>query len=324
MSRRLGIWLAVLAALAGGGSARAFVRETIPNTPTCLYWNVRTMTWSFYQSPDHPGTAGGNDWATTQAAIQTASQAWQNASGTDIQFTYKGSTSNYKTAYNSNGCGNMNLVIFRDHVCTEPGIVPAGDKCLTDTPEDCGENYDCWDDQSGGVDGVIARTTDVYDTMTGEIVGAAMEFNAATDMSTGLPFNHYTVVQPGDGLSACASADDPTEMNCIARDVQNVATHEWGHFLGFGHSLSTSATMYAYSDVGDVAKRNLSADDVQGVATVYPAGAQTLWCVMPVAQDDYACQQPAKKSGCAAAGGADLLALTFAAMLLWRRRTASH
>jgi hypothetical protein len=71
-------------------------------------------------------------------------------------------------------------------------------------------------------------------------------------------------------------------------DVQSIATHEAGHFLGLGHSslgeteaipsggrrlLSAASVMFpiAYSS-GNIVDRELKADDIAGVSDIYPDG----------------------------------------------------
>src|SRR5204862_6586571 len=81
------------------------------------------------------------------------------------------------------------------------------------------------------------------------------------------------------------------------QDLQNTLTHEFGHLLGLDHNCYGSAdrsrgidqnghavpdcnrappavqeaTMYASVMRGDVARRDLSADDIDGVCAIYPA-----------------------------------------------------
>jgi hypothetical protein len=53
-------------------------------------------------------------------------------------------------------------------------------------------------------------------------------------------------------------------------DVQDVATHELGHFLGLDHSGWAGASLYPYVDPGMLLHRSLSLDDVHGVRDMYP------------------------------------------------------
>lgn len=53
-------------------------------------------------------------------------------------------------------------------------------------------------------------------------------------------------------------------------DVQNIATHEFGHFVGLGDLRSAAEqTMYAYSNYTEVKKRSLEAGDIAGVQKLY-------------------------------------------------------
>jgi hypothetical protein len=52
-------------------------------------------------------------------------------------------------------------------------------------------------------------------------------------------------------------------------DLQNVLTHEAGHFLGLGHSSDLTATMAAKAMVGETKKRDLAQDDRDGLCEIY-------------------------------------------------------
>lgn len=52
-------------------------------------------------------------------------------------------------------------------------------------------------------------------------------------------------------------------------DVQNSITHELGHMLGLGHSTVTSATMYPSCTYGDISRRTLEQDDLNGFDYLY-------------------------------------------------------
>lgn len=53
--------------------------------------------------------------------------------------------------------------------------------------------------------------------------------------------------------------------------IEDVATHEFGHALGLGHSTLTAATMYPSISTCSQQARSLDADDIAGVRALYPA-----------------------------------------------------
>lgn len=84
---------------------------------------------------------------------------------------------------------------------------------------------------------------------TGEIVDADMLLNPTLG-----------------NLTICGD-DCADEQNDI--DIQNVVTHEAGHFLGLAHTDVDGATMSPTAPVGQVEKRDLADDDVQGLCAIY-------------------------------------------------------
>jgi hypothetical protein len=112
---------------------------------------------------------------------------------------------------------------------------------------------------------VLGATDFVIDTVTGEIIESDVFFNSAFDWS----------VVPG-GTAA-------------AFDLQSVATHEIGHFLGLGHSalgeteanpeggrrvLASGAVMFPIAfGRGNTADRELQPDDIAGISDLYPASS---------------------------------------------------
>ena len=52
-------------------------------------------------------------------------------------------------------------------------------------------------------------------------------------------------------------------------DLQNVITHEAGHFFGLGHSDVSDATMAPSATPGETSKRDLAGDDIEGLCSIY-------------------------------------------------------
>jgi hypothetical protein len=100
----------------------------------------------------------------------------------------------------------------------------------------------------------LALTTVTFNPDTGEIYDADMEVNTHDQRVT------LNDPIPPDGY-----------------DFASIVTHETGHFLGLAHSGDNRATMFANYTPGATAMRNLTADDVAGICTVYrPDGARAV------------------------------------------------
>ncbi len=107
-----------------------------------------------------------------------------------------------------------------------------------------------WDDPADwstpGMDHVIALTTLYYDDRSGIAAKFDMEF--------------------ADFAYTFTVTDTPT----LARtDVENTVTHELGHVLGLDHSKDPDATMYYSASPGDLSKRTLAPDDIEGLCALY-------------------------------------------------------
>jgi hypothetical protein len=111
------------------------------------------------------------------------------------------------------------------------------------------------------LEGVVGLTATLTDVISGELIEADMFLNAAYDWSV-------------------ADAGEEGRF-----DVESIALHEFGHMLGLSHSAlgyfevtdtearlaATEAVMFPFAfDPGSTAGRQLKADDIAGVAEIYP------------------------------------------------------
>src|SRR5580765_5885336 len=111
----------------------------------------------------------------------------------------------------------------------------------------------------------LAVTSYLVDTRTGEMLESDIFFNSSFSWSV-------------------ADAGERGKY-----DVQSLATHEIGHFIGLGHSAIGESTLGSAGDrrliaagtvmfpiafaAGDISERQLRADDVAGVSDLYPANS---------------------------------------------------
>jgi Matrixin len=99
-------------------------------------------------------------------------------------------------------------------------------------------------------------------------------------------------------------------------DIQNTLTHELGHVLGLMHeSSSMELVMYPSAPPGEITKRQLKQDDLDGLTTLYGALEQA-----PATSPTDAAL--AANMGCSVAGAAPVWALVLPMLWLLRRRRA--
>lgn len=150
----------------------------------------------------------------------------------------------------------------------------------------------------------FAVTTVWHRRSTGEILDADMEVNERRG-----PFG----ICPPEGC-----LDDRVV------DLENVMTHELGHYLGLAHTADPEATMFASAVAGETVKRDLAADDVEGICAIYPPGR-------PAGECDYTprgglvlhCEEGCSVSAPGTGSGSTFALPILAAALLGLRRRRS-
>ncbi|MEM6961987.1 MAG: matrixin family metalloprotease [Myxococcota bacterium] len=100
----------------------------------------------------------------------------------------------------------------------------------------------------------FALTTVFHNRRSGEILDVDLQVNEN--------LGPYAICPAPGG---CSQESDSV-------DLQNVMTHEVGHFFGLGHSNVISASMYFASRRGEIGKRFLRADDIAGLCFIYRDG----------------------------------------------------
>ena len=239
---------AAVAVLCLAFPSQAYERASVNGSGPWLFWATRGHSFQI----DVRGTPDASS-ANAFDAVRKSFATWAAVTCSDLSFSEQAPAATDRRVGYFVGETNRNLILWRQQSCAS--TVPAGDPCLTQGG--CSNKYDCWDHDSTA----IATTTTTSLTTTGEIVDADMELN--------------------DGGFAFTTGDGPTcnaggpFVGCVAYDVQNTVTHEAGHFLGLAHSSDPTATMFAFAPIGEVNKRDLHADDLQGICDIYPKGKPT-------------------------------------------------
>lgn len=216
----------------------------------CVTWSKR----EFVYRVDDAGSArtpGESEFTAIDAAFAT----WQavSASCSDFSFVRGARLTNARVG---RGTESENALVFREQSCRE--VVALSDPCLADGS--CGNKHRCWDHS----DGTIGLTTVTYSTRTGVAVDADIEFNASSFLFT-------TISSP-----PCEAGRE--DVTCVANDVQNTATHEIGHAVGFDHVEDMSSTMAPTAPVGETAKRVIDTGTASGFCQTYPRGLPPTPC----------------------------------------------
>ncbi len=104
---------------------------------------------------------------------------------------------------------------------------------------------------------LVGATTVTFDPNTGQITDADIALNAV----------RFSWTTSADGSYTSASGP---------YDVQDVVTHELGHFVGLDHVTTRTSIMFPTTYAGSVSARTLSQDEISAEQSVYPGGGAPL------------------------------------------------
>ena len=307
-ARRAGLALVVAAAAALAAPAAAYVRSTSAKNGAPLSWPQPAVPYvlSGHAASLAPSCGDPTRDGPTLDAVRISFAAWEQ-SCSSLQLVYGGRVDGVRIGLGTDG---EHLVVLRQGFCSQ--VAPA---CNQDPNADCASQYNCFEDRGQMNRSVVALTSVLYDENSGRIVDADIEVNAwdgqagSLASSGGGPVHGwYFTCDKQPGWAACTSY---AQDGCYFMDLQNTVTHEVGHFIGLAHVCEPSQgnctqslagiTMFPSTAPGDVEKRSLAQDDVDGVCAIYP--------------------QHHSSGGCASGGAAPAAtALLLAAAALWRRR----
>jgi hypothetical protein len=288
-----GLLVLLLAAPASAQYLRTRVGD--PTTSNiCATWTGRSYTYNV-DSAGSAKTPGDTEFVALDAAFAT----WQALSDkcSDFQYVKGDRVANVLVG---KGTEDSNVLVFREQECSD--VVPMDDPCLADGNA-CINKYHCWDHGQF----TLALTTVTYSTKTGAIYDADIEFNAADWLFT-------TVSSP-----PCVEGME--SVNCVATDVQNTATHEIGHVMGFDHVNVAGSTMAPTAPIGETSKRIIDPGTADGFCSTYPRGLPATPCDTSEVGLRITANNTGSAvavSGCASAPGT-LIALTAFALLRRRR-----
>ena len=228
--------------------AHAYVCSRVPDTTgsetgPSLSWYARDLSYSI-ASENLPSA----NLAVIEEIFASSFAAWSSAEScneedaglTDLRFEAQTCCSSATTiGYNFlTPTENENLLIYR-------GVWPH--------PHQAGN--------------VIALTTTTYNSLSGEIFDADIEFND----------EHFDF-----------TLTDTTPET----DLMNTAVHEIGHVLGLGHTSVNNATMEADATLGEITKRDLECDDKNAITFKYPANLENDYCELDELGCNATCAAP--------------------------------
>ena len=163
-----------------------------------------------------------------------------------------------------------------------------------------------WTEARGWSPQAFAVTLAWHVATTGEIVDVDMEINEGRGQWR-ICDAAGCIDQDGsrcDIVAGCRHFMSSTGSGPV--DLQDVVTHELGHYLGMGHTTRDhpDATMFASATFGELQKRDLANDDIAGLCAAYPPGALATTCD-PTPSGGLALDCQAHDCGCGVPGAGD-------------------
>ena len=202
--------------------------------PTIYRWFAfqNGSSAKWYSNGTQPGYSDGG-----VSEAQTAINVWSGYSQALIRYTYNGTTA---TMGGLNGPNGINEILFNDPKAEISGS---------------------WNRSTGGVVGQGGFNG----------VAGAQTWNApfTADVShTQRAYTAYNITEGNLTIQDNVSAANGISSSTLAE----IIAHEFGHTLGFGHSLDATALMYASVSPGGPSLRS---DDQVAARWLYPNGSST-------------------------------------------------
>jgi hypothetical protein len=132
--------------------------------------------------------------------------------------------------------------------------------------------------QVGGLGSGLANFDPSFQGTAGQVGGTNANIHSQISGSNGGVFA-YAEGPATDGwriryYEGWVWSDGPGSPSGNQADLQGIATHEYGHAIGLGHSNAGNSTMY-YATVNGYTARSINNDDRNGLASIYGTASAT-------------------------------------------------